>query len=220
LLTPFVRRHRCILLFGLVYHRDVTLPNAPLLNSCQWLIPTWQQNVGLSITTIEQGKRYLAKEEQRFKPRLVGFRPAQWRIAYHWHSDATRYRPLYMSASVCYDATDVALARDLSNENDLYIICALNQDVGTFDRMSDAINYHMYQGVLVVNNGQFVGSSFYMPLAKPYQRQVFHQHGQPQVSIAFAEISPEKLITRPSDVADHLPAGKWKTPPAGWINPS
>ena len=65
------------------------------------------------------------------------------------------------------------LAADLRSRSDLYIICALNRDVGTFDRMSEALHYHMYQGVLLVNNGQFGGSSFYMPFEKPFHRQVF-----------------------------------------------
>jgi hypothetical protein len=220
LLLPFVRVHKCIVLFGMVYHREPSLPGNPLLNSCQWLIPSWNPYAGLSVVTIEQGKRYLAREEEPFEHSgLRGFRPAQWRIAYHWHSDKRRHRPLYISASVCYDATDLALARDLGCQNDLYIVCALNQDVGAFDRMSDAVNYHMYQGVLIVNNGQFGGSSFYMPLKKPFHRQIFHLHGQPQVSIAFAEISPMKLIDRPRGNEGGLPLGEWKTPPAGWISP-
>lgn len=216
LLIPFVRVHKCIVLCGMVYHADKTLPGAPLINSCQWIIPEWSATRGFTISIIEQGKKYLAKEEKAFEPRLIGFRPAQWRIKYHWHWNEAEHRPLYLSASVCYDATDLALAKDLSGENDLYIICALNKDVGAFDRMSDALHYHMFQGVLVVNNGEFGGSSFYLPLDKPYQRQVFHHHGQPQVSIAFAEISPKKLIERPNGDVDHFPQGKWKTPPAGW----
>ena len=73
----------------------------------------------------------------------------------------------------------------------------------------------MYQGVIVVNNGQFGGSSFYMPFRELHHRQVFHLHGQPQASIAFAEIAPDKMINRPSEsTAD--PTGRWKTPPANW----
>jgi hypothetical protein len=128
---------------------------------------------------------------------------------------------LVVSASVCYDATDLALAADLRIRSDLYIICALNLDVGTFDRMSEGLHYHMFQGVIVVNNGQYGGSSFFMPFRETFHRQVFHLHGQPQVSIAFAEISPQKLIDRPTDQANpiiSLPEGSWKTPPAGWGN--
>jgi hypothetical protein len=121
-----------------------------------------------------------------------------------------------LSASICYDATDLALASDLKTRNDVYIVCALNQDVGTFDRMSEGLHYHMYQGVIVVNNGQFGGSSFYMPFGASFHRQVFHLHGQPQASIAFAEITPEKLINRPNKNPHVAPIGEWKTAPANW----
>ena len=182
-----------------------------------------------SCDAVEQGKLHLTADEMLLTPPPVGFRPAQWLVEYTWSSNSD-HRPLTITASVCYDATDLTLAADLRSRSDLYIICALNRDVGTFDRMSEALHYHMYQGVLLVNNGQFGGSSFFMPFDKPFHRQVFHFHGQPQVAIAFAEVSPEKLVNRPkpntvaggsltgasSDSAP--PEGTWKTPPAGWVS--
>jgi len=75
----------------------------------------------------------------------------------------------------------------------------------------------MFQGVVIVNNGQYGGSSFFMPFRETYHRQVFHLHGQPQVSIAFAEILPEELIERPRH-SSSLPERKWKAQPAGWVN--
>ncbi|MEZ5325927.1 MAG: hypothetical protein R3F19_12805 [Verrucomicrobiales bacterium] len=82
--------------------------------------------------------------------------------------------------------------------------------------MSEGLHYHMYQGVIVVNNGQFGGSSFFMPFGKPHHRQIFHLHGQPQASISFAEVSPRKLVERPNNHAGHSPDGEWKAKPAGW----
>ena len=216
LLVPFARKHRCILLFGMVYHAAPQLAGSPLINSCQWLIPEWTKASGFQLRAVEQGKLHLIDAEQSLRPAPVGFRPAQWLVEYMWSSDPD-LRPLTITASVCYDATDLTLAADLRSRSDLYIICALNRDVGTFDRMSEALHYHMYQGVLLVNNGQFGGSSFFMPFDKPFHRQVFHFHGQPQVAIAFAEISPEKLVNRPEPNTG-LPDGTWKTPPAGWVN--
>ena len=220
LLVPFARKHRCILLFGVVYHAEPRLPGSPLINSCQWLIPAWTRANGFQLRTVEQGKRHIIEAEKGLTPPPVGFRPVQWLVEYKWSSNPD-HRPLTITASVCYDATDLTLAADLRSRSDLYIICALNQDVGTFDRMSEALHYHMYQGVLLVNNGQFGGSSFFIPFDKPFHRQIFHFHGQPQASIAFAEISPEKLVNRPrlggvSQTAP--PAGTWKTIPAGWVN--
>jgi len=220
-ILPFVWKHRCLVLFGQVYHPRASIPNSPLINSCLWMIPEWSKTAGLQIRQIEQGKKNLASRELGFTPQPISFRPAQWLVEYQWHSDKENHRPLILSASVCYDATDLALASDLRSRSDLYIICALNLDVGTFDRMSEGLHYHMFQGVIVVNNGQYGGSSFFMPFKNTFHRQVFHLHGQPQVSIAFAEISPQKLIDRPTDQAGPiilLPEGSWKTPPAGWVN--
>jgi hypothetical protein len=205
------------------------LAGSPLINSCQWLIPEWTKTSGLQLRAVEQGKLHLTSAEKLLTPNPAGFRPAQWLVKYMW-SSAPDHRPLTITASVCYDATDLTLAADLRSRSDLYIICALNRDVGTFDRMSEALHYHMYQGVLMVNNGQFGGSSFYMPFDKPFHRQVFHFHGQPQVAIGFAEICPEKLINRPKPDTFEKglvtgigsksapPEGNWKTPPAGWDN--
>ena len=179
LLVPFARKHRCLLLFGMVYHAEPRLAGSPLINSCQWLIPEWTRNRGFQLRAVEQGKLHLTADEMSLTPTPVGFRPAQWLVEYMWSSNRD-HRPLTITASVCYDATDLTLAADLRSRSDLYIICALNRDVGTFDRMSEALHYHMYQGVLLVNNGQFGGSSFFMPFEKPFHRQVFHFHGQPQ----------------------------------------
>ena len=229
LLVPFARKHQCILLFGMVYHAEPRLAGSPLINSCQWLIPDWTRGSGFQLRAVEQGKLHLTADEASLTPTAVGFRPAQWLVEYMWSSNRD-HRPLTITASVCYDATDLTLAADLRSRSDLYIISALNRDVGTFDRMSEALHYQMYQGVLLVNNGRFGGSSFFMPFDKPFHRQVFHFHGQPQVAIAFAEIRPEKLVNRPdpSAVAGELPIGAgsenappegtWKTPPAGWVN--
>ena len=68
-----------------------------------------------------------------------------------------------------------------------------------------------------------------MPFGNVYELQVFHLHGQPQASIAFAEVHPRKLVERPVQplaeekveipCPDLFPNGKWKEPPAEWVNP-
>ena len=216
LIVPFIRTHKCIVLFGQVYHRDSLQPGSPLINSCLWMIPQWSPAAGFQIGRIEQGKQHLTEAERTLSPTPESFRPVQWLVEYQWHSDTDTHRPLVLSASICYDATDLALASDLRSRSDLYIVCALNRDVGTFDRMSEGLHYHMFQGVIIVNNGQFGGSSFFMPYSEAYNRQVFHLHGQPQATIAFAEIAPRKLLGRRSNMVNELPVGAWKTPPAGW----
>lgn len=219
LILPFIRTHKCMVLFGQVYHPRDSNIGSPLINSCLWGIPEWNPTNGFQVRFVEQGKEHLAAPEAELDPQPVSFRPAQWIVEYEWTSDPA-IRPLKLSASICYDATDLSLAADLRSRNDLYFVCALNQDVGTFDRMSEGLHYHMFQGVLVVNNGRFGGSSFYMPFGQAYHRQVFHLHGQPQASIAFAEVDPEKLIFRPSESPGADPVGNWKTPPANWQSPN
>lgn len=213
LIVPFIRTYKCIVLFGQVYHPAGPGPGAPLINSCVWAIPEWRAASGFTVRFVEQGKEHLTEEEGVFTPQPVGFRPAQWIVEYRWDSNLA-VAPLRLSASICYDATDLALATDLKSRSDLYVVCALNRDVGTFDRMCEGLHYHMYQGMIVVNNGQYGGSSFYMPFNQSYHRQVLHVHGQPQATIAFAEITPQKLIDRPNTTTRGDPDGDWKTPPA------
>lgn len=218
-LIPFVRDFRAIVLVGLVYHPRDPSPGAPLINSALWLIPEWTPDHGLQIRRIEQGKGNLAPGESALVGASVeGFRPAQWIVRYRWHPDP-QCPPLLLSASVCYDATDLALAADLRDRNDLYAIPALNLDVRTFDNMAASLHYHTYQGVLVVNNGKYGGSSFFAPLNRDHCREIFHFHGQPQASIGFAEIDPAKMIIRPSGAETAAPRGTWKEPPAGWVGP-
>jgi hypothetical protein len=77
------------------------------------------------------------------------------------------------------------------------------------------LHYHMYQLVIVANNGTFGGSNAHLPRGGPYQRQVFHTHGQPQASISFFEIDD---IAEMKDRRQHgLQGGtSWKYPPAGY----
>lgn len=223
ILIPFVRRHRCIILAGLVFHKENILPRTPLINSAIWLIPEWNRERGFQIRRIIQGKFHLTEDEKNLNPPPVSFRPAQWIVNYEWKQKCD---PVRISASICYDSTDLSLASDLKSRSDIFLVCALNKDVGTFDRMAESLHYHMYQGVMVVNNGQFGGSNFYVPFSDSFNRQVLHLHGQPQAQIAFIEIDPEKIICKGNangicnntecQKCNKKPMGKWKTPPADW----
>jgi len=59
--------------------------------------------------------------------------------------------------------------------------------------MSEGLHYHMFQGVIVVNNGQFGGSSFYMPFGQTFHRQILHLHGQPLAHVFLRNLN-ESLI--------------------------
>lgn len=222
-LVPFARAHKTIILAGLTYQQ--LFENQPLVNSALWVIPVWDPAHGLQVRIRRQGKQHLAPMEESLNSTAIeiqGFRPCQWLIGYEWTRDVAN-RPLWLTASICYDATDLALATDLRDRSDVFAIPALNRDVGTFDQMSLALHYHMFQMVIVANNGLYGGSNAYAPYKEAYNRQVFHLHGQPQASIAFLEIEPIQLFQQRKAKAPILPPAekpeqtppKWKSRPAG-----
>ena len=214
-LVPFARAHRAMILTGLTY--EEILAGQPLVNSALWVIPEWSDAYGLQIKTRRQGKAHLAPVEPAFNGGgariLRGFRPCQWLIGYPW-SDADGGRPVWLTAAVCYDATDLGLAADLRDVSDVLAIPALNKDVKTFDQMALALHYHMFQLVVVANSGQYGGSNAYWPRSDAHVRQVFHTHGQPQASIAFLEIDDIGAFLERHDLSG-ANADDWKHPPAG-----
>ena len=216
-LIPFARAHRALILAGVTY-KDI-LGGQPLVNSAQWVIPEWSHAYGLQTRTRLQGKKHLAREEQKFNAggarALQGFRPCQWLIGYPW-SDIDDDPPLWLTAAVCYDATDLGLAADLRDKSDILAIPALNKDVKTFDQMALALHYHMFQLVVVANNGRYGGSNAYWPRSDVHIRQVFHTHGQPQASISFLEIDDIEAFLERHNVSG-ANAKEWKHPPAGLI---
>ena len=214
-LIPFARAHRAMILTGLTY--EEILVGQPLVNSALWVIPEWSDAYGLQIRTRRQGKAHLAPDEHKFNgggaDLLQGFRACQWLIGYPW-SDSANDRPAWLTAAVCYDATDLSLAADLKDVSDVLAIPALNKDVKTFDQMALALHYHMFQLVVVANSGQYGGSNAYWPMKDAHVRQVFHTHGQPQASISFLEIDDIGAFLERHDVSG-ANADDWKHPPAG-----
>ena len=191
-------------------------PHQLLVNSAIWVIPVWTPTNGLQVLVRRQGKKNLAPEEQKLNSSTLvieGFRPCQWLVGYEW-SSAAGDRPLNLTGAVCYDATDLTLAANLRDLSDVFVISALNKDVGTFDQMALALHYHMFQMVVVANNGCYGGSNAYAPYKDSYRRQVLHLHGQPQAAIGFFEIDDIKhFIGRPGSGATGKPT--WKSPPVG-----
>jgi len=205
-LVPFARAHKTIILAGVTYQQ--LLPNEPLINSAIWIVPVQDPIQGLQTRIRRQGKGNLAPLEDQLnsdKVRIREFRPCQWLIGYQWRL-YPGVDPLWLTAAICYDATDLALAADLRDRSDVFAIPALNKDVGTFDQMALALHYHMFQLVVIANNGTFGGSNAYAPYDKSYARQIFHIHGQPQASVAFFEI----------ESVAQFKARKTKPAPTGW----
>jgi len=215
-LVPFARKHKAIVLAGLTYHRRA--PGQPLVNSAIWIIPKWAGQHGWQTVTRLQGKAHLAPEEEQslnaFSSLVAGFRPCQWLVGFDWQGQDGP-EPLRLTAAVCYDATDLNLAAALTNLTDVFAVPALNKDVNTFDQMANALHYHMFQMVVVANNGKWGGSNAYAPFKDPYKRRIFHLHGQPQAAMAFLEIEDiPNFRARASTTATGF-----KSPPAGVIRP-
>ncbi|WP_248360534.1 RNA-directed DNA polymerase [Anaeromyxobacter oryzae] len=222
-LIPFARAHRTIILAGLAYQK--LSPGQPLINSALWIIPEWTRRHGLQVRVCRQGKQHLAPDEERRNGRtqvLKGFRPCQWIVGYQWSSDRLD-RPLWLTSSICYDATDLSLAADLRDVSDVFAIPAFNRDIKTFDQMSLALHYHMFQVVILANNGSYGGSNAHAPFREPYHSQVFHLHGQPQASAAFLEIDDisgylrrkSRALSQSRDRPRARSNIAWKYPPAG-----
>ena len=219
-LIPFARAHRTMILAGLTY--EELFQREPLVNSALWIIPKWSEDHGWHFQTRRQGKRFPAPNERVFS--LQSFRPCQWLVGYR--RPKSPHRPLWMTASVCYDATDLSLVADLRNESDVYAIPSFNKDIKTFDQMALALHYHMFQLVIVANNGLYGGSNAYWPLRREFNRQrgepnrqIFHLHGQPQAAIAFFELDEkdiEDLLNRGDNERSQRTPLEFKAPPAGW----
>jgi hypothetical protein len=219
-LIPFARRYKAMVLTGVTYE-EIT-PGLPAVNSAMWILPQLVPGRGLQMKRRRQGKAHLAAQELDWqKLNLVrSFRPCQWLVGYDW-TRVTAERPLWLSAAVCYDSTDLGLAADLRTLSDVFAIPALNRDVGTFDQMAVALHYHMYQMVIVANNGRYGGSNAHVPKKEHYVKQVFHTHGQPQASISFFEIKEirdmihrRRLGLKP--FPGSAPEDIWKYPPANF----
>lgn len=223
-LIPFARAYKTIILAGITYEK--ILVGDTLINSALWIIPECSEENGLQIVIRRQGKKHLALNEQAFKTsngedKIRGFRPCQWLIEYPW-SNASKDNPLRLTAAVCYDGTDLALAEDLRHKSDVLAIPALNKDGKTFDNMTETFQHHMFQVVIVVNNGEYGGSNAYWPNSDSHIRRIFHTHGQLQATISFLDIDDisdyQSRTQIPQSSKDNESTGNtsnWKHPPAG-----
>tara|TARA_R110002167_G_scaffold184778_1_gene385277 strand:- start:4258 stop:8088 length:3831 start_codon:yes stop_codon:yes gene_type:complete len=203
ILLPFVKKNNCIICAGLVFHQ-ISPNQSDLINTAVWLIPVRKPTGGIDVEVVYQGKMHMTQDEVDLN--ITPFRPAQWVLHIVDPNDILR-KLWSMTGSVCYDSTDLQLAADLRDETDLFVVPALNIDVGLFDNMAAALHYHMFQHVVVANTGEFGGSSAHAPFSDKNQRTIFHTHGNDQVAVSFFEIDFD-LYQNGGD--------KLKTPPANF----
>ncbi len=217
-LFTFAKKHKTLILAGLTY-QDL-FEGQKLINSALWIIPEMTDRNTIQIKTRRQGKLYIDPDKRNLKnlaSKLEGIRPCQWLVGFPWSNDAEQ-DPLWLTGSICFDATDLGLTADLRFQSDVLAVPAFNKDVRTFDQMALALHYHMFQLVIIVNNGKYGGSNAYWPVHGDHGKQMFHLHGQPQAAIAFFEIediSSLKERRNPTPPKKEATVIEWKHPPAG-----
>ncbi|QIB52289.1 hypothetical protein [Pseudomonas sp. OIL-1] len=96
--------------------------------------------------------------------------------------------------------------------SDGFVIAALDKDIGTFDTMTTALQFHMYQPVMLANTGQLGGSSAQAPFKAHHERQIAHVHGNNQAVISIFEVD---LLAFKNTRKVDLPKEK-KAAPAGF----
>lgn len=173
-----------------------------LINVARWFIPDYRVT-GRQWVIRDQGKKNPMKDEKPLG--VIGYRPCQHILEIEGDSEG----PYFISGAICYDSTDLKLATDLKDKTDLFIIAAHNKDVRTFDAMASALNYHMYQHVVVVNKGEYGGSTIQAPYREQYDRLISHSHGTDQISINVADLDLAAFKRRSRAYKSV------KTPPAG-----
>ncbi|ROQ79729.1 RNA-directed DNA polymerase [Vibrio crassostreae] len=178
-----------------------------LNNSAMWIIPNKGAHGRRFIKRL-QGKQNMTVGEAN---QIAPWRPYQL-IVEMIHPAFEEKEGFKLTGSICYDATDIKLSADLKNKSHAYIISAMNKDIATFDSMVDALFYHMYQYVVLVNSGQFGGSVAKAPYKERFHKLITHTHGAHQVSISTFEMNMFDF----RDCGQSLRTNKkTKTPPAG-----
>ncbi|WP_261858179.1 reverse transcriptase domain-containing protein [Photobacterium sanguinicancri] len=178
-----------------------------LNNSAIWIIPN-QKNSGRRFIKRLQGKWNMTAGEKGY---ITPWRPYQL-IVELLHPAYTNQEGFKLTGSICYDATDIELSADLKEKSNAYIISAMNKDIATFDSMVDALFYHMYQHVVLVNSGEFGGSVAKAPYKERFHKLITHAHGSHQVSISSFEMNMFDFRSSGSSMKSNKPV---KTPPAG-----
>lgn len=188
-LKRFADKMNCMIFAGLVYCKDPR-DDSKLINAGLWIIPQRKEGDDRRVyLELLQGKGNLSHHEFDVSG-LSGYRPVQWIIrGVRYGRRGNNVKKLWsMSASICYDATDIKLAAALRDHVDCYVVSAFNKDVGLFDIMAESWRYHMYGHMVVANTGVFGGSSIQAPYNKPYERIIAHAHGGNQAQILLAEL--------------------------------
>lgn len=175
------------------------------INRAVWLLRQNSRS-GRQVVTAYQGKQHGIPWE--IGAGVAAHRPYQVLVQF---KDASG-QVANLTGVICYDATDLRLAADLREVSDGLVVSALNKDINTFDTMAAALQFHMYQPVMLANTGQYGGSTAQAPYKEHFNRHVAHVHGNNQASIILFEID---LLAFKSDKTANDEKEK-KAAPAGF----
>lgn len=205
-LVHLSRKTHAIVLAGLTFLHQPSIkgPN----NTALWIVPKKHNGNQNEIKRL-QGKNNLMKDEHG----VVPWRPYQLMLELK-HPKFPSEKGFMLTGSICFDATDISLSADLRDKSNTYLIPALNQDVNSFDTMVDALNYHMFQHVVLVNTGEFGSSYAKAPYKDAHKRLIAHSTGNDQVAINTFEIN--MFDFRRDGVGSSMKSGvEQKSAPAG-----
>lgn len=170
-------RTKAIIFAGFVFCEQ----DGRIVNKARWIIPDSSES-GTQWRIRDQGKFHMTSDE--IKLGVQGYRPAQHIISIEGHPEG----PFKLTGAICYDATDIKLAADLRDLTDMFVIAAYNKDVNTFDNMASALQWHMYQHVVIANTGEYGGSTMQAPYKERHHKLISHAHGSSQIAISTADI--------------------------------
>lgn len=215
LMRAFSDATGAMLFYGLLGAKEAATGEP--INAARWLVP--QRRAGRrSWVQVDQGKFHLTPEEGELG--IKSWRPYQVVIELSDTSNSAA-KPYRLTGSICFDATDLALAADLRDESHMYVVSAMNKDVKSFDGMVAALRYHMYQHILIANIGEYGGSTAQAPYDKEHRRLISHSHGSEQLAISVFDVRMEDFgpeleaanpgATKLQEVTERI----GKAPPAG-----
>ena len=192
-------RTRSIIFCGFVFCEQ----DGQIVNKARWIIPDSSES-GTQWRVRDQGKFHMTSGEMSLG--VHGYRPSQHIISIEGHTEG----PFKLTGAICYDATDIKLAADLRDLTDMFVIAAYNKDVDTFDNMASALQWHMYQHVIITNTGEYGGSTMQAPYKEKHHKLISHAHGTGQIAISTADID---LAAFRRKIKEYK---KTKTQPAGF----
>ncbi|NLW04281.1 MAG: hypothetical protein GX029_03515, partial [Pseudomonadaceae bacterium] len=206
-LKQLAQKTHAIIFAGLSF-----IPNAngQPINTAIWLVPPKHNGNNSNLIMRFQGKHHMTALE---KDQVQPWRPYQLILELR-HTQYPQKEGFKLTGAICYDATDIKLSADLADKSNAFIISALNKDVNTFDSMVEALHYHMYQPIVLVNTGEFGGSYAMAPYKEHHDKLIAHNTGKNQIAISSFKLN--MFDFRRDEVGSSAKSGlKIKTEPAG-----